>query len=127
MADITLTKTRLRAGVWQAVLSVPSAANLPNVEVLHLESPLDGVTIEQIDGKAGEYLVSVPIPAVLLNDGVQTFVIQNSADKSTLGSFAVIAGSPLDEDLRAEIDLLRAELDLLKRAFRRHCVETALA
>jgi hypothetical protein len=26
--------------------------------------------------------------------------------------------------LRAEVDLLRAELDMLKRAFRRHCVET---
>jgi hypothetical protein len=30
----------------------------------------------------------------------------------------------LDEDIRAEVDLLRAELDLLKRAFRRHCSET---
>jgi hypothetical protein len=31
----------------------------------------------------------------------------------------------MEEDIRAELDLLRAELDLLKRAFRRHCVETA--
>jgi hypothetical protein len=30
----------------------------------------------------------------------------------------------LAEDIRAEMDLLRAELDLLKQAFRRHCVET---
>ena len=28
-------------------------------------------------------------------------------------------------DLRAEMDLMRAELDMLKRAFRRHCVETS--
>jgi hypothetical protein len=32
---------------------------------------------------------------------------------------------PLEEDIRAEVSLLRAELDLLKRAFRRHCAETA--
>ncbi len=25
----------------------------------------------------------------------------------------------------AEVDLLRSELDMLKRAFRRHCLETA--
>ena len=28
------------------------------------------------------------------------------------------------EDIRAELSLVRDELDLLKRAFRRHCVET---
>jgi hypothetical protein len=31
----------------------------------------------------------------------------------------------MEDDLRAEVDLLRAELDMLKRAFRRHCLETA--
>ena len=31
----------------------------------------------------------------------------------------------LDDDIRAEVDLLRAELDMLKSAFRRHSVETA--
>jgi hypothetical protein len=30
----------------------------------------------------------------------------------------------MEDDLRAEVDLLRAELDMLKRAFRRHCLET---
>ena len=41
-----------------------------------------------------------------------------------LASFTVVMGQPLDEDIRAEMALLRAELDMLKRAFRRHCVET---
>ena len=35
-----------------------------------------------------------------------------------------LAGEALAHDIRAEIDLLRAELDMLKRAFRRHCLET---
>jgi len=124
MNDLTLTKTRLRAGVWQALLTAPEGG-APEIEVLHLESPVQGVTVKPVPGQAGNFLLSVPIPMRALNDGVQTFVVQNRRDGSTLTSFAVIAGSPLDEDLRAEIDLLRAELDLLKRAFRRHCVETA--
>jgi len=120
-----ITKTRLRAGVWQGVL-VSSDTNPPEIDVWHLESPLQGVTLSPIQGgNADEYLLSVPIPLAALNDGVQTFVIQSKSTGETLGSFAIIAGDPLDEDLRAEIDLLRAELDLLKRAFRRHCVETA--
>jgi hypothetical protein len=41
-----------------------------------------------------------------------------------LDQFTVIVGVPLEEDLRAEISLLRAELDLLKRSFQRHCTET---
>lgn len=32
---------------------------------------------------------------------------------------SLVAGAPLDIDLRVEIDLIRAELDLLKREFRR--------
>jgi hypothetical protein len=41
-----------------------------------------------------------------------------------LEKFTLIAGDVLGDDIRAEVDLLRAELDMLKRAFRRHCVET---
>ncbi|MDZ7904525.1 MAG: hypothetical protein U5N55_01125 [Cypionkella sp.] len=120
----SITKTRLRAGIWQGVLTIENG-EAPNVEVLHLESPMQGVTIKEVPNNTREFVLSVPIPARVLNDGVQTFVVQNRADMTTLASFSIIAGTPLEEDLRAEIDLLRAELDLLKRAFRRHCVETA--
>jgi hypothetical protein len=47
------------------------------------------------------------------------------ATDAVLASFAFLAGDALSEDIRAEMDLLRDELDMLKRAFRRHCVETA--
>ena len=116
-----LTKTRLRAGVWQGVLS--GATMAPQINVLHLETALSGVTVTPLADQ--DYQLAIPIPARLLNDGVQTFVIQDATTGDKLGSFAILAGSALDDDLRAEIDLLRAELDLLKRAFRRHCVETA--
>jgi hypothetical protein len=41
-----------------------------------------------------------------------------------LGSFSIVAGDALAEDIRAELSLLRAELDMLKKGFRRHCLET---
>ncbi len=55
---------------------------------------------------------------------MQTFLITETASGVRLGSFAIVTGEPLEDDIRAELDLLRAELDMLKKAFRRHCLET---
>lgn len=71
----------------------------------------------------GTWLVRVPLPADALCDGVHTFSLVDRDSGMLLESYAVALGEPLDRDLRAEIDLLRAELDLLKRAFRRHCAD----
>jgi len=68
--------------------------------------------------------VKVPVPASAISDGVQTFVISDGDTGDVLNTFSILAGDAIGEDMRAEMDLLRAELDLLKRAFRRHCVET---
>jgi len=51
-------------------------------------------------------------------------LVEDGKTGGKLGSFTVIAGEALGDDIRAEMDLLRAELDMLKRAFRRHCLET---
>ena len=122
-AEPKLISTRIRAGVWEGLLI--GQTETPQLEVMHLEQPLDGVTVTQVAGQAGHWAVQVPIPAQVLCDGVQTFVIRDVTTASKLGHFTVISGAALDDDIRAEIDLLRAELDLLKRAFRRHCVNTA--
>ncbi|MEM9349867.1 MAG: hypothetical protein AAGA47_06370 [Pseudomonadota bacterium] len=114
-----LSKVRLREGIWEGVLA---AKVKPSVAVTHLDEPLSDVTIEAVE--SGLWRVKVPIPVSALSDGVQTFLISDESSGEKLGSFAISAGSPLSEDLRAEVDLLRAELDMLKRAFRRHCVET---
>ncbi|HHH89420.1 MAG TPA: hypothetical protein ENK45_02520 [Aliiroseovarius sp.] len=120
MATTRLTRTALREGIWRGELLCDGRP--PAIEVRHLDRPLDGVQVEAA-GEEGRFTLTVPVPAGLLSDGVQTFVIveQDSGDK--LGSFAIIAGAPADDDLRAEIDLLRAELDMLKRAFRRQCTD----
>jgi len=125
MSDWTLTKTRLFEGVWEGVLkrAEPGGAP-PEIEVTHLQQPLDGVEIiARPDG--GEWALRVPVPADRIADGVQTFVIRECRSGEILDSFALVAGDALAHDLRAEIVLLREELDLLKRAFRRHCLETA--
>jgi len=51
-------------------------------------------------------------------------LIADQRSGETLNSFSIISGTPLDDDIRVEMDLLRAELDMLKKAFRRHCLET---
>lgn len=119
---VELTKTRVLEGVWEGVLT--GAASRPKIAVSHLAQPVDGATVEDMPGAKGQYLVRVPIPVALLADGVQTFVISDAATEDRLGSFTVATGAALDDDIRAEVALLREELDMLKRAFRRHCVET---
>ncbi len=118
-----LTKTRIRAGVWEGVLS--NAAALPDVEVRLLEQVLPGVTVMPVPERTDSWAVRVPIPAEVLSEGVQTFLIRDVTRGETLAHFTVITGVAMEDDLRAELDLLRAELDMLKRAFRRHCLETA--
>ncbi|MDB5660735.1 MAG: hypothetical protein JWS10_3350 [Cypionkella sp.] len=123
MSDTILTKTRIRAGIWEGVLT--GASTSPTLDVLHLEQPIKGVSVSPIADRSGEYAVQVPIPADLLSEGVQTFLIRDHNSGQTLAHFTIITGVAMEDDVRAEIDLLRAELDMLKRAFRRHCLQTA--
>lgn len=119
MSEMSLSSACIRSGVWQAVLTGPEAA--PEIAVWHQEQQLDGVQIAPAEAPQS-WQVSVPIPAELLSDGVQTFLVTTGDGTRTLGSFAIVTGVPFENDLRAELDLLRAELDLLKRAFRRHAL-----
>ncbi|GAB1361852.1 hypothetical protein MASR1M32_10880 [Rhodobacter sp.] len=119
---VKLVQTRIRAGIWEGVLT-GAGSTPPQLEVLHLDRKLPGATVTAVPGREGDYQVKVPIPAEVLSEGVQTFLIRSGAE--TLAHFTVITGVAMEDDLRAEIDLLRAELDMLKRAFRRHCLETA--
>ena len=66
----------------------------------------------------------IEVPAYAIADGVQTFLINDAESQEMIGEFTIIAGEELSYDIRTEISLLREELDLLKRAFRRHCLET---
>ena len=118
MADWTLAKLGFRAGIWEGRLAAPAkSAILPEIEVQSGGAPVSGVEIRQ-DGK-GAWLLAVPVPAEALGDGIATFLLADKATGTALASFSVAAGEPADDDLRAEVALLRAELDMLKKAFRR--------
>lgn len=124
MSELTLTKTRLFEGVWEGVLTYEGTGNYqPQIEVMHLQRPVPDVeVVEKPDD--GLWVVRVPVPATAIADGVQTFVIRDARSGEVLDSFALLSGDVLSYDIRSEMSLLREELDLLKRAFRRHCLET---
>ncbi len=126
MAGVEISGTAIRAGVWygRAVRGDGAEAPVPAVSAWHLERRLEGVTVAPAGDRPGTWEVAVPIPAEILSDGVQTVLIRDDASGEVVESLTLVAGAPLAADLRAEIALLRAELDMLKRAFRRHCVET---
>ncbi|MEY1557429.1 hypothetical protein AB3Y40_17515 [Yoonia sp. R2331] len=118
--QVILTKTSLTAGVWQGELH-GLVDGTPDLVATHMGEEVPGPDVTE-DGEVWQ--VRFALPADRIADGVQTFVIADRATGEVLSSFAVMAGEALGEDIRAEIDLMRAELDMLKKAFRRHCVET---
>lgn len=123
MSELTLDWSRIRAGTWEAEVAGPGNS-APRIEIWHLDHKLEGLKAGTRAGN-GHWPVSFAIPSDLLTDGVQTFLVRDADGGDKIGQFSIVTGEPLEDDLRAEIDLLRAELDMLKKAFRRHCLETA--
>ncbi|MEL7256023.1 MAG: hypothetical protein AAGL23_17740 [Pseudomonadota bacterium] len=124
MSDLTLTKTRLIEGVWEGALyRDKSGGSVPKIEVTWAMEQVEGVTVDPLDNGTG-WALRVPVPARAITDGVQTFLINDAEGGTVLGQFCIVAGEELSYDIRAEVTLLREELDMLKRAFRRHCLET---
>ena len=121
MADLTLTKNQLRGGVWDGTLTGP-AGSAPVLVLRHNDEVVPGLTLEDV--APGQWTVRAPVPVDLIDDDFRTFVIVDETAGAILASFSIFAGDHISQDLQAEVDLLRAELDLLKRAFRKHCVET---
>lgn len=121
MKQMTLTKTQLSGGIWEGELTGAGTAE-PQLQVSHQGTTVPGLQLEH-NAARGIWRVTVPIPANLINDGVQTFTISDTQGQN-LASFALLAGDALADDIRAEMDLLRQELDLLKRAFRQHCQDS---
>ncbi len=124
MSDLQVTKTRMRNGAWEGIVKTRGRVRTqPDIRVSHLNRLVPGVELIE-DTEAGHWHLRIPIPPEAISDGVQTFVIFNGANTEKLADFTLIAGEAVADDLRVEVELLRAELDMLKRAFRRHCLET---
>lgn len=124
MSEMTLSKIRFRNGIWEGTITnVPDTGARPDIQVRLLDQLVDGITVKE-GGSDSEWNLHVPVPSHAVADGVHSFVIYDGATDTKLGDFTLIAGEAAADDLRAEVELLRAELDMLKRAFRRHCLET---
>ncbi len=124
MSAYSLTKTRFKEGMWEGLLVAQQGTVAPpEIMVTLRDQSVRGVTVAET-AEAGRWVVEVPVPIEAVGDGVQTFLIIDAHADAVLESFTMIAGEVLGDDIRAEVELLRAELDMLKRAFRRHCLET---
>lgn len=122
MTELTLTKTRMLEGIWQGVVTGAGEAK-PDITVTHEKSTVPDFKLVRNDAEDC-WLLSVPIPASAISDGVQTLLVLDRATDEKIGQIVLIADGIVSGDLHAEMELLRAELDMLKRAFRRHCLET---
>ena len=129
----TFTHGGLRGGVWQGILHADKA---PGRLLLVQNGVTAGVATVTPAGN-DSFHVSVPLPADRLSDGVHTFILiadDGQGDDAQgdgrggdgpmpgaerLGVLPIVAGYVLEEDLRAQLELLRAEVDLLKRELRR--------
>lgn len=117
MAGPSLEKLAFRGGVWKGRLTGFAAGSPPEVTVSGGGGSLPGVTLAP-DGQ-GAWIISVPVPVESLGDGVVAFLVTDAPSGTRIGEIVIAVGTPADDDLRAELGLLRAELELLKRAVRR--------
>lgn len=123
MSSLQLTKTKMKEGVWQGIITGSQDEDKPRIEVTHENTVLTDILLTH-NQSADHWTLSVTIPAQAIADGVQTLIIRDLETDVKIGQITLISGEALADDIRAEMDLLRAELDMLKSAFRRHCVET---
>jgi hypothetical protein len=118
MAEETLVKLKLSEGRYVGELSAPDGTG---IEAVHAGRVVATAHVSPGDG--GRHRVSLDIPPGVLSDGVQVVALRSTVTGTTLDRVTVQAGEILDEDLHAEIALLRDELELLKKAFRQHVRE----
>jgi len=121
----TLTRKLIANGVYEGIYKgEKSETTAPLLELTHLGKTVDEVFADPLETQENTWLIRCKIPAETISDGIQTYLVCKTGENIMLDSFSIVAGEPLNDDLRNELNLLREELDMLKRAFRRHCVET---
>ncbi|TDL79352.1 hypothetical protein E2L08_10005 [Palleronia sediminis] len=110
-----LAADRFERGTWTLRLT-PRDGEGPRLDVTLRHRPVPGV---ETATEGGDTVLTVPVPPEALSDGAHTILVSERKTGATVASLQIVAGAPLAEDIRAEIDLVRAELDILKQAFRR--------
>lgn len=114
----------LKSGIWQGVLRREAAPS--RLLLVHM-----GVRVAEARATTqddGSWRIAAAIPSEKLSDGVQTFILLEDQGEGAeppqpgathIASLSMVLGAPLEEDMRAELDLMRSELDLVKKELRR--------
>lgn len=118
-----LVKKSFREGIWIGEVEDYTEKVAPSFVVSSSDRMIDDMNVAQVNG-SGTWQVSIRVPADVMSDAGEVFLIVDQQSGDNLASFAVYSDASLNGSLRTEVDLLRAELEMLKRAFRRHCAET---
>ncbi|WGH77243.1 hypothetical protein [Jannaschia ovalis] len=113
--DWILNRAAVTGGTYRGVLT--GAGEPPALEMALGGESLGHLTQSPLEG--GGWQVEGELGPAALTDGTQTVLIR-TPDGTVLDRVTVICGLDRAEDLRAELDALRAEVALLKTAFRRH-------
>lgn len=115
MTQLTMTRSTLIAGIWQATLE--GAGARPEVSVWLGAQALPSVTLAEAGPGAWEVRAAVPVEC--LASGTHVLILRDGRDGSALGHLRLSAGVADSADLAAEVAILRAEVDMLKKALRR--------
>ena len=76
MTSLTLTKTKMRQGIWEGLLTGASKDTSPKLDVVHQGSQVQDVTVNALENGDG-FAVCVPIPQEAIADGMQTILISD--------------------------------------------------
>ncbi|SFS88468.1 hypothetical protein SAMN04488040_2257 [Sulfitobacter marinus] len=123
MSTLKLTKTHMLEGIWQGNIT-GSGESKPDIAVTHDNADVPDFKLTKADA-ADRWSLTIPVPASAIADGIQVIVVTDNETGQKIGDVVIIGDEVTNIDQRAELELLRAELEMLKRAFRRHCIETA--
>jgi len=123
MSLLNLTKTRMLEGMWQGIIT-GAGDTKPDIAVSHANTNVPDFQLFR-DEATKHWVLTIPVPATAVADGIQTILIVDRLADVKIGEIVLIGDDLSNGGLQAEMELLRAELDMLKRAFRRHCIETA--
>jgi len=120
--DEVLVRVRLLSGRYEGLLTAPESIG---IEAVHQGKVIAMARVTPEDGRSDAYRVALDLPAEVISDSVQVISLKSVRSGATLDQVTLMGGDALDQDIRAEMALLREELEMLKRAFRRHCADTA--
>lgn len=121
MQDETLTRVRLHGGRYEGLYAGPPDAG---IEALLQGQVIAVAKIAPEDAVPSRFRVALDLPSAVIGEGVQVITLRSTLSGAALDRITLMAGDPLDEDIRAEVALLRDELEMLKHAFRRQAAAT---